>query len=351
MVAWKSRSPRPETRSTSERVLAKVSESYLEFDNSRREVFESLPLKSNLQQRSIEINQKEKQQTIKFSFVSKEQKDTFKYKETFELSNYQKVPSYLTYPYIYEGYRSDFSLKLCLKSVFKKHNETGNIWTHLFAFFYFFFFFVYTFVFVLRPEDPFQDKMFFFVFHAGALANFLTSVSYHTFNCNSLKTCHFVSKLDFGGISNHICCSWLLLANYLFHDHFYVQCIYIFLISCHSIFMLVSPRIVESHNVRVFIFALMGIFGIVPIFHWIFVNGWNSEVVTLFFWRFPACWLIYSTGLCIFLYKAPERFYPGKFDYWFNSHQIWHCFIWFGNAWFMWIVISLAIYHQKKLMI
>jgi len=268
--------------------------------------------------------------------------------DVFELTSFQNVPSYLHYPYVLNGYRTNFSYKLCLKSIFKTHNETGNIWTHLMATVCFLGITIHTFTHILKPDDPFQDKMFFFVFLMGALVNFITSVCFHTFNCHSLDTCKLVAGMDFGGISNHICCSWILLANYLFHDNFPLQCVYIAVISCHSIFMLLSPKIVsESHAARIIVFGLMAVFGILPIIHWMFLNGLSSPVVMEFGWRFPACWVIYAIGLIAFVYKVPERFAPGKFDYMINSHQIWHCFVWFGNAWFHWIVASLALYHQQ----
>jgi len=278
-----------------------------------------------------------------------------KYKRTihtdvFELTSWDKVPSYLSYPYILNGYRNNFSFKLCVKSLFRVHTETGNIWTHLMAFLCFVGFFIYTFKYVLKEDDPFQDKLFFFVFHMGALANFLTSACYHTFNCHCLDTCQMVARMDFGGISNHICCSWLLLANYLFYDNFTIQSTYIFLISCFSAFMLICPKVViESHIARVIGFSLMALFGIVPVTHWILRNGFYSHMVQTFILSFAIDWVIYFIGLCVFLWKIPERFFPGKFDYWFNSHQIWHVFVWLGNSWFHWKVVqSLAIYHHQQ---
>jgi hypothetical protein len=47
------------------------------------------------------------------------------------------------HPFIINGYRINHSLNDCLKSVFKLHNETFNIWTHLFPFFIFLSLFIY----------------------------------------------------------------------------------------------------------------------------------------------------------------------------------------------------------------
>jgi adiponectin receptor len=37
--------------------------------------------------------------------------------------------------------------------------------------------------------------------------------------------------------------------------------------------------------------------------------------------------LLYGAGLLFYLLRIPERWYPGHFDYWLNSHQIWHMFV------------------------
>jgi len=38
-------------------------------------------------------------------------------------------------------------------------------------------------------------------------------------------------------------------------------------------------------------------------------------------------YLLYAIGGFFYAFKIPERFAPGKFDYWFHSHQFWHAFI------------------------
>lgn len=36
---------------------------------------------------------------------------------------------------------------------------------------------------------------------------------------------------------------------------------------------------------------------------------------------------LYIAGVLIYIARVPERFYPGKFDFVGNSHNIWHCFV------------------------
>ncbi|EPY22255.1 hypothetical protein AGDE_13517 [Angomonas deanei] len=35
----------------------------------------------------------------------------------------------------------------------------------------------------------------------------------------------------------------------------------------------------------------------------------------------------YLVGMIIFIFKIPERWFPGQFDLFLNSHQLWHIFV------------------------
>ncbi len=35
----------------------------------------------------------------------------------------------------------------------------------------------------------------------------------------------------------------------------------------------------------------------------------------------------YVVGAMVYLFQIPERWWPGTFDLWFSSHQIWHLMI------------------------
>ena len=41
-------------------------------------------------------------------------------------------------------------------------------------------------------------------------------------------------------------------------------------------------------------------------------------------------YFMFALGLFFYLSNFPERYYPGKFDIWFQSHQLWHVFVFFG---------------------
>lgn len=49
---------------------------------------------------------------------------------------------------------------------------------------------------------------------------------------------------------------------------------------------------------------------------------------------------IYIFGAMFYVTKFPERLYPGKFDIWLNSHQIFHIFV---------IIAGIVYYHSMAL--
>ena len=58
--------------------------------------------------------------------------------EEFKLLKVQEVPDHHKEISISDGYRQRLEYKDCLWSIFKIHNETVNIWTHLLGFLIFF---------------------------------------------------------------------------------------------------------------------------------------------------------------------------------------------------------------------
>jgi predicted membrane channel-forming protein YqfA (hemolysin III family) len=85
--------------------------------------------------------------------------------------------------------------------------------------------------------------------------------------------------------------------------------------------------------------------GFVPLFHWVYVNEYNSHVA-YFFSNTIMFYIIFGVGVFFFRTKIPERFAPGCFDYVGASHQLWHIFsliafyLWYNNS------VELIKYHQ-----
>lgn len=55
----------------------------------------------------------------------------------------------------------------------------------------------------------------------------------------------------------------------------------------------------------------------------------------------------YIGGSLFFMFKFPENLFPGKFNV-FNSHVIWHCFVFLGQV--MHIFVVLETYQNRVAM-
>lgn len=82
--------------------------------------------------------------------------------------------------------------------------------------------------------------------------------------------------------------------------------------------------------VRAFGFAVFGLFGIVPGFHWLSLHYdefWSSLDLKNSFISLIAMGVLYITGASLYAARIPERFFPGKCDLFLHSHQIFHVLV------------------------
>eukprot|EP01117_Protostelium_nocturnum_P006104 TRINITY_DN21_c0_g1_i1.p1 TRINITY_DN21_c0_g1~~TRINITY_DN21_c0_g1_i1.p1 ORF type:complete len:283 (-),score=50.64 TRINITY_DN21_c0_g1_i1:388-1236(-) len=123
------------------------------------------------------------------------------HRHTYELLHYNDLPQYLKdNHFIHTGYRVDFSLWLCVKSLFSWHNETLCIWTHLLAAIGFAIMTPIT-LNVLLNNPSSSDRLIFLVFLIVAQLQMGFSAIFHTFGCCSPNHLRQLAKLDYVGIS------------------------------------------------------------------------------------------------------------------------------------------------------
>jgi len=79
----------------------------------------------------------------------------------------------------------------------------------------------------------------------------------------------------------------------------------------------------EWRSFRYYIFASLGFYGFAPIFHVLFFN-YDVHQVKVAMALATCQGLVYLGGGGIYASRVPERWFPGRFDLFFNSHQIWH---------------------------
>ncbi|CAG2181866.1 unnamed protein product, partial [Oppiella nova] len=159
------------------------------------------------------------------------------------------------------------------------------------------------------------------------------STLFHTFQCHSRSVIKIFSKLDYLGIAlvlNMAQISWLY---YGFYDDFMVRKVYISI----SLFLggvLISvtllDRFSESYfrRYRAIIFLSKGFYVFIPFFHFCYHSYYFEPILaqlafkSLYMTLLSACVNLFGTLL--YMYRLPERLSPGTFDYWFQSHQLFH---------------------------
>ena len=169
-----------------------------------------------------------------------------------------------------------------------------------------------------------------FIFLISAILCLTFSAIYHLIGCVS-KTYHEVlSRFDYGGISLLVTGSCFPPYYYFFYCEPKFSIFYLIFISTFGIttFCLSLTKSFNSPKMREFRGKLFLIFGLsagIPIVHLSIVGdkliGYNPDL-RLLFWYLGG--ITYVIGGIIYITRFPEKKFPGKFDYFGSSHQIFH---------------------------
>ncbi|XP_062502851.1 adiponectin receptor protein 2-like isoform X2 [Corticium candelabrum] len=212
--------------------------------------------------------------------------------------------------YVKQGYRpSTKSFQDCFKSVFRWHNETGNIWTHLIGF------------------------------------AVLVALAVFTFSQSSF------GRVDYVGIVLLISGSHVAAIFYAFYCHPYTHLFYtgsvVILGSACATFMLIKRFQTRKYRtLRAYFFLAFGLFGVIPVIHILIIEGLRYAID-----QCAVIWMIlmassYILGVTIYVVKVPECWFPGKCDFWIHSHQIFHVLVLCGIWLFYNGLLTMAEYRR-----
>ncbi|XP_071624150.1 adiponectin receptor protein 2 isoform X1 [Heliangelus exortis] len=236
--------------------------------------------------------------------------------------------------YLLHGHRPPMpSFRACFKSIFRIHTETGNIWTHLLGCVFFLCLGIF---YMFRPNmsfvAPVQEKVVVGLFFLGAILCLSFSWLFHTVYCHSEGVSRLFSKLDYSGIALLIMGSfvpWLYYSFYCNPQPCFIYLIVICVLGIAAIIvsqwdMFATP---EYRGVRAGVFLGLGLSGIIPTLHFVISEGLlKAATMGQIGWlALMAC--LYITGAALYAARIPERFFPGKCDIWFHSHQLFHVFV------------------------
>ncbi|WVO14646.1 hypothetical protein L204_102283 [Cryptococcus depauperatus] len=249
--------------------------------------------------------------------------------------------------HIHAGYHSRFiplHLKTgpvpLIKSAFRLHNETVNIHSHLIPTL-----FIFCIIPLIILKSPLPnahplDTTILILYLIAATSCLISSAGWHVLSgCASRKWFEWGACVDYIGIS------WLIAASFgtVVYNGFYCQshlvlfyCSINFLCGGLGSYLPFQRWFNERRNkhLRISFFLFLCFAMVAPMAHMFFQYG--RKKAASFIGPFMYSILVYVIGLLFYAFHFPECKWPGKFDLWGSSHQLWH----------MGIVIAIALHYR-----
>ncbi|VDN25745.1 unnamed protein product [Gongylonema pulchrum] len=249
---------------------------------------------------------------------------------TWRVQKFEYLPEWLQdNEYLRHGHRPPLpSFTECFRSILSVHTETGNIWTHLIGCVAFALLAAW---FMTRPDTDirFQEKVVFSFFFAGAIICLGMSFAFHTVSCHSVAVVRIFCKLDYMGISLLIIGSFVPWIYYGFYCRREPKITYIAMVcvlGLGAVIVSLWDKFSESRYrpLRAGVFLSMGCSGVVPTVHFMITDGVRTLFEEAAFHWLLLMALLYIVGTLFYATRVPERFFPGKCDILFQSHQLFH---------------------------
>lgn len=238
--------------------------------------------------------------------------------------------------YIIKGYvKETNSFKHIFLSLFFLHNETVNIYTHLLPGIFCFAVIVPTLeisLFKKFSTTTLTDYLVINYFFLGAFICFMMSASFHCIKAHSEKVSIFGNKLDYLGIVALIVSSMISLLFYGFYDSFKTFLFFgsittLLGIICTVISLDDKFRAREWRAKRATMFVIFGLSAVLPLFYGLAAYGYKETCAKIGFNWVLLEGVFYITGASLYGLRYPEKSFPGKYDFFFNSHQIFHVLV------------------------
>ncbi|KAK9899357.1 HlyIII-domain-containing protein [Cystobasidium minutum MCA 4210] len=170
------------------------------------------------------------------------------------------------------------------------------------------------------------DTLAFASFYLAATACFGFSATFHTSILHSERMMKKYNKIDYLGIVFLITGTYYPALYYAFYCQPIHQLVYMLGVTAFgaaTAFIVLSPGY-ASRRVRTWLFIGLGVSGVVPILQSLSQHGlaYSRDAFGLYWLMIGGAF--YIAGALLYAERIPERFAPGKFDIYGNSHQIFH---------------------------
>lgn len=250
------------------------------------------------------------------------------------LISYDELPvPWRVNPHILQGYRFTENKLDCVKSVFCSFsNETCNIWTHGLGFIM-----VLSIAFYFYPTSQIfnyhttADKLVNGLFFLAAAKAMACSTIWHTFSAIAHQNImERFACVDYSGISLLIAVSIMTTEYTAFYNDPLSRWVYMTFTCFFGIAGVILPwrPIFNRADMRVYrvaFYVTLGATGAFPMIQLSFTKG--PGWVGLFYLPVLKSVLVYLIGATFYALQIPERWYPGCFDWFGGSHNIFHCMV------------------------
>lgn len=236
------------------------------------------------------------------------------------------IPVHQKVPFILHGYRPEpESTCGLLKTIFTVHNETGNIWTHLLGFFYIVLLMVEVVEEMLLADSLERGESLWVLSLILATAFcLLCSCIYHLCNCTGRNVKECMYRMDLTGIAALISVSYFSGIGLAFHCHPRLRKCYL-VYSAGIVIALMAPLMRSQLADLTTHFIVCVTVGLIPAVHFVVISTADDVAVVVPY--LVAMFGCYGAGAFFYIQKWPERVWPGKFDLFGHSHQLWHVFV------------------------
>jgi predicted membrane channel-forming protein YqfA (hemolysin III family) len=250
---------------------------------------------------------------------------------------FNQVPALFVEPFILRGFRSiNQPWSYYWNSLFHKHNETINVWSHLIGILYIGHLFIY-----YNQRLNFYENAHSWPFAVSlctAITMFICSVFAHLLHSKSQSIHMTCFLIDYIGVSLHGFGSGFLHIYYSAPQWFYemIEYHYVFVLlilgilacflNCFAQYYFHRPYPPIKRICQFFPCGVLWVYGVAPLF------------IRLFSLNFPLsanlmCHLaqivLFLLGASFFGFDLPQRIWPGAFDFIGQGHHLFHLCIYF----------------------
>jgi len=234
-------------------------------------------------------------------------------------------------PFLTTGYRIGYDFQASLESIFEWHNETMNIWTHGLGFLMVVSFIIYTYKRVV-PSQGRAHKILPLLFLLPSLGSMTISTLFHVFRSINERIYASMAPFDFLFIALVIVGMQVPLIYYSMYERPSTRKKYLialFLMLVGAVTYVAIPWLIlpALRVLRTGIFVVLAVCALIARVHASVTAKEFPDAARRTRRTLPAVLIAYTLAaisVVVYLFRFPERYYPGTYDNTLQSHILMH---------------------------